>query len=769
MPYLKTTFFIVNHSEFKKAGSAMQFSDLMAALSKHPIRLQQDDDNLVILGDDEGLDSALLDSLVVHKNELLDLVERNGGDWLSPAFRITPDMLPLASLTQEEIDRIIDSVPGGAGNVQDIYPLAPLQEGILYHHLAAGQGDPYVLQALFGADRRSRLDDFTQALQGVIDRHDILRTSVVWEGLDEPMQVVWQEATLALEEVVLDSADGDIEWQLQQRFDTQHHRLDVRQAPLMRLVCAQDRDNDRWVAILLFHHMALDHAALEVVQHEMQAFLLGQADALPEAVPYRNYVAQVRLGVSGDAHEAFFREMLADVDEPTLPLGFAEVPKREPAIEEVQLPVEASLSRRLRAQARQLGVSAASLHHLAWARVVGGVSGKQDVVFGTVLMGRMQGGDGADRALGMFINTLPLRVKLSGQGVREGVKTTHAGLTALLGHEHASLALAQRCSGVPAPTPLFGSLLNYRHSGTAQVATAQALEAWEGLHTLGGAEGTNYPLTLSVDDLGEGFSLSVLALSEIGAQRIGDYMLTALESLVQALEQTPEMPLPQLNILSSAKRRQLLMDFNATTRRYPQDKTVHALFEAQAQTSPDAPAAAHNGHGLTYAELNSRANRLARHLIGLGVQPGDRVAMLLERSLELLVSQLAILKCAAAYVPLDVNAPLERQGFMVQDSGARIVLTLSTTTAPEDTLRVDLDTVALDAEAADDLGLVQSAESVAYVMYTSGSTGTPKGVLVPHRAISRLVINNGFAEFNAQDRVAFASNPAFDASTLDVW
>ncbi|MDR8368276.1 condensation domain-containing protein, partial [Pseudomonas sp. JL3] len=615
----------------------MQFSDLMAALSKHPIRLQQDDDNLVILGDDEGLDSALLDSLVVHKSELLDLVQRNGGDWLSPAFRITPDMLPLASLTQEEIDRIIDSVPGGAGNVQDIYPLAPLQEGILYHHLAAEQGDPYVLQALFGADRRPRLDDFTQALQGVIDRHDILRTSVVWEGLDEPMQVVWQEATLALEEVVLDSVDGDIEWQLQQRFDTQHHRLDVRQAPLMRLVCAQDRDNDRWVAILLFHHMALDHAALEVVQHEMQAFLLGQADALPEAVPYRNYVAQVRLGVSGDAHEAFFREMLADVDEPTLPLGFAEVPKREPTIEEVQLPVEASLSRRLRAQARQLGVSAASLHHLAWARlpveaslsrrlraqarqlgvsaaslhhlawarVVGGVSGKQDVVFGTVLMGRMQGGDGADRALGMFINTLPLRVKLSGQGVREGVKNTHAGLTALLGHEHASLALAQRCSGVPAPTPLFGSLLNYRHSGTAQVATAQALEAWEGLHTLGGAEGTNYPLTLSVDDLGEGFSLSVLALSEIGAQRIGDYMLTALESLVQALEQTPEMLLPQLDILSSADRRQLLLDFNATTRRYPQDKTVHALFEAQVQASPDAPAAVHNGHGLTYAELNS--------------------------------------------------------------------------------------------------------------------------------------------------------------------
>ncbi len=202
-----------------------------------------------------------------------------------------------------------------------------MQEGILYHYLAAGQGDPYVLQALFGADRRARLDDFTQALQGVIDRHDILRTSMVWEGLDEPVQVVWHQARLTLEEIALDPADGDILWQLQQRFDTRHHRLDVGQAPLMRLVCAQDQTHQRWVAILLFHHMAMDHAALELVQHEMQAFLLGQADQLPDPVPYRNYVAQVRLGVGGDSHEAFFREMLGDVDEPTLPLGFPQCPK----------------------------------------------------------------------------------------------------------------------------------------------------------------------------------------------------------------------------------------------------------------------------------------------------------------------------------------------------------------------------------------------------------------------------------------------------------
>ncbi|MCF5387511.1 amino acid adenylation domain-containing protein, partial [Pseudomonas syringae] len=172
---------------------------------------------------------------------------------------------------------------------------------------------------------------------------------------------------------------------------------------------------------------------------------------------------------------------------------------------------------------------------------------------------------------------------------------------------------------------------------------------------------------------------------------------------------------------------------------------------------------------LSYTELNTRANRLARHLLGLGVQPGDSVAILLERSHDLLASQLAVLKCAAVYVPMDINAPVERQSFMIEDSRARVLLTHSQVSLTTSAQRIDLDGLTLERLKGTDLALPQSSESVAYIMYTSGSTGTPKGVLVPHRAISRLVINNGYADFNAQDRVAFASNPAFDASTLDVW
>ncbi|WP_432779452.1 amino acid adenylation domain-containing protein [Pseudomonas corrugata] len=681
--------------------------------------------------------------------------------------RITPDMLPLATLTQDAIDCIVATVPGGADNVQDIYPLAPLQDGILYHHLSAQQGDPYVLQALFAFQDKPRLDAFAQALQGVIDRHDILRTSVLWEGLEQPMQVVWRKALLSVEPFDIEVSDADVLAQLHSRFDSRHHRLDIRQAPLMCLRFAHDPLNERWVAMLLFHHIALDHTALDVVQQEMQMHLLGRQDQLPAAMPYRNYVAQARLGVSEAQHEAFFQEMLGDVDEPTLPLGLQQVQGDGRGIEEARLAVDADLSRRLRTQARRMGVSAASLHHLAWAQVLGRLSGREDVVFGTVLMGRMQSGEGADRALGMFINTLPLRVMLHEQGVEAGVKAVHGRLSALLAHEHASLALAQRCSRVAAPAPLFSALLNYRHSAPG-VISADATAAWQGMDTLDSEERTNYPLALSVDDLGDGFSLSTLVLQGVGASRICAYMHTALDQLVQALEQNSQTPLYRLDILPQIERQQLLVDFNATRRVYPQDQTVLALFEARAARLPQATAVVHGQRQVTYGELNAQANRLAHHLIGLGVRPDDCVAILLPRSIDLLTSQLAILKCAAAYVPLDRNASLERQGFMLADCQASFVLTFSRERVPEGASRVDLDTLEPQG-AIHNPELEQPSESIAYIMYTSGSTGQPKGVLVPHRAINRLVINNGYADFNEHDRIAFASNPAFDASTMDVW
>ena len=254
------------------------------------------------------------------------------------------------------------------------------------------------------------------ALQGVIGRHDILRTAVLWEGLPEPVQVVWRRALVAVEEVELEPGMGDAARQLYERFNPRRYRIDVRQAPLLRVYIARDQENDRWLMMQLLHHLAGDHTTLEVMQEEIEAHLLGEADRLPAPQPFRNLVAQARLGVSQEEHEAFFRKLLGDVEEPTAPFGLLEVRGDGTGIGEARMRVEAGLAGRIRERSRKLGVSAASICHVAWGQVVARVSGREDVVFGTVLFGRMQGGAGSDRVMGLFINTLPVRMRIGEQG-----------------------------------------------------------------------------------------------------------------------------------------------------------------------------------------------------------------------------------------------------------------------------------------------------------------------------------------------------------------
>ncbi|HEU4885132.1 MAG TPA: amino acid adenylation domain-containing protein, partial [Longimicrobium sp.] len=685
------------------------------------------------------------------------------------AGSITPEMLTLVEFSQAEIDRIVAGVPGGAANVQDIYPLAPLQEGILFHHLMSEGGDPYLTPLVTEFDSRARLEQYLAALQAVIDRHDVLRTAVAWEGLREPVQVVWRHAPLPVEEMELDAeAEDAAEQQLWRRYDLRHYRMDLGRAPLRRACIVEDRARGRWLLLMLMHHLTSDHESMEVVQAEVAAHLRGRESELPAPLPFRGYVARARLAVSQEEHERFFRGMLKDVEEPTAPYGLLDVWGDGHGIGEAWLSVAGDLGARMRGRARALGVSVASLCHLAWAQVIARLSGRQDVVFATLFLGRMQGGEGADRVVGPLLNTLPVRIGVGEEGTEAAVRRTHALLADLLRHEHASLPLAQRCSGVAAPAPLFTSLLNYRYLG-GSARSSGAGQPTEGVRGIGAQERTNYPVVLSVNDLGEELSLTAQVAAPAQAERVCGLMHTALERLVEALEATPARAIGSLDVLPEAERRQVVEEWNRTDAEYPADSPIHRLFEEQAARTPHASAVVHENRSLTYAELNARANRLAHHLRALGVGPEARVATLMPRSIELVVSELAILKAGAAYVPIDPSFPAERIAFMVADSGSPLVLSHAGADLPQlsGVRRVDVD--ALPEGACHDPRVPLHRGATAYVMYTSGSTGMPKGVVVPHRAVVRLVIHNGYADFRPDDRVAFAANPAFDASTLEVW
>ena len=694
-------------------------------------------------------------------------------------------MLPLVNLAQGEIDQIVASVAGGVTNIQDIYPLAPLQEGILFHHLLQSEGDDYLLRTILAFDRRGRLDAFLNALQVVIQRHDILRSAVYWQGLIQPVQVVYRRTALPVEEIILAREDNALTW-LQARTDPRHLRLDLQRAPLLAAYITEEPDSGEWLLSLLMHHLVSDHVTQELMLSEIQLLLLGQKEHLPEPLPYRNFIAQANR-VTPEEHESYFRQQLGDVDEPTAPFGVIDVQGDGSQVEEARLSLSSDLAQRIRKGAREQSVAPAVLFHVAWGQVLARCSGRDDVVFGTVLSGRLQGLEGAERVLGMFINTLPLRIPLGTVSVREAVRETYQRLNQLLEHEQASLALAQRCSGVAVPLPLFTSLLNYRHShagNTVEEGNAAAGVAWEGIRLLAGEERTNYPLAVSVDDLGQGFALTAQCVGGIDATRIVNYLESAIEELVEALVTAPGQPAHRLNILPDSERQQLLVEFNATKADYPSDRLIHELFEEQAARAPEATALVFEEERLSYGELNRRANQVAHRLIGLGVRPDERVAICMERSLEMIVGLLGILKAGGAYVPLDPSYPQERLVYMLKDSAPVALLTqtaLRDGIASEFTLEMPV----LLLDGADDLPLLarQSQDNpdpmalglgsrhLAYVIYTSGSTGLPKGVMIEHRSVVNLwekLERMVFGGRPDQARIGLNAALSFDASVQSV-
>jgi amino acid adenylation domain-containing protein len=689
--------------------------------------------------------------------------------------RITPDMLPLAALNQSHIDTITAGVPGGAGNIQDIYPLAPLQEGIFFHCLMSGEADTYVLRALLAFDDRGRLDRFLAALQDVIDRHDVLRSCVLWENLPEPVQVVWRRAVLPVDEITVQGDDRAVETRL--CAGPVSDCMDLRRAPLMHATIAHGDAGHDWLLVLRCHHLSADHVTLDVILAEVRAHMDGQPRREVAAQAFRNYVAASRSGAAQAGHEAFFRDMLAGVDEPTEPFGLRNLRGDGVAIGEARLAVDAGLARRLRDAARRLGVGPASLFHLAWGVVLARTSARDDVVFGTVLFGRMQGAADAARGLGLFINTLPLRLVLRHAPVAGAVLETHARLARLLTHEHASLAMAQRCSALPPGTALFSALLNYRYAhGTA--AEEKPDELLPGVRLLHAEERTNYPCALSVNDLGGGFDLLAQSAAPEDPAVLCRYMHTVLEQLAAALEHAPSSPVRQLGVLDAGEQAQLLRGWNVGAPA-PAPATLTALFEAQVARTPDAVAVSLGGDSLTYAALNRRANVLARRLIARGVAPGHIVGVAAQRTPEVIAALLAVLKAGGAFLPLDPAYPAARLRMMLED--ARPVLVLAGRAAglplPEGFAHMALDDAVADAKETGDDGNPGDADRIAaltplhpaYVIYTSGSTGLPKGVVVSHEGIAPLAASQveRLGVTRASRVLQFASLN-FDASVWDL-
>ncbi|WP_273050500.1 amino acid adenylation domain-containing protein, partial [Pseudoalteromonas sp.] len=604
-------------------------------------------------------------------------------------------------------------------------------------------------------------------------RHDVLRTAILWRGRQQALQLVQRHAQLPV--IKLDLRGPDLKTAFENYVTQGPHGFDLETAPLIQLAITEADEQGHYFALLKFHHLITDHVSLDILMSELSA---SDTASLPKPLPYREFIARSIHQTANLNVAEFFTETLGDVDTPTLPFELAKVLGDGNDITQYSTELTESQSQQIRTLSKQHQCSPAVLFHLVWAKVLSTCCGRDDVVFGTVMSGRMNGMPGIERMMGMLINTLPLRLKLHDIKVSEAMNMVNNALQALLPYEQVSLAEAQSHSGIEGNTPLFSAILNYRH--TAQDKVDSTSEVEEGNATLlSTRERTNYPFELSVNDRGEGdsFTLDFQIDRSVAAEQIAAYVHTTLESVVSALLNDGSHTINTLQVLPKMELEQQLEQYQAVEATYPKAACIHEVFEQRVIETPDAIALVCEEQRLSYREVNASANQLAHYLReAYQVGANTLVGLCLGRSVDMLVGTLAILKAGGAYVPLDSNYPQSRLAYMLEDTEVTVVLTeqrLAEVLAFSQVPLVCVDSLDMELKehSCENLprAIGQTSESLAYVIYTSGSTGKPKGVMTPHRAVNRLVHTPNFMELDSNTVFLQCANIAFDAATLEIW
>lgn len=664
-------------------------------------------------------------------------------------------------------------------NVEDVYPLSPMQSGMLFHALHDPDVGLYFEQAVCTLEGELQLSMFQRAWQHVVKRHSALRTAFIWQGRDDPLQIVRDEVQLpwTIDDWRELPPDQQTTWLNAFCIDDRRHGIDLSRAPLMRLALFQLTDN-RYSFIWSFHHLLFDGWSLPIVLGEVfrsyEAFAAGQTPQLPPVRPYRHYIAWLQRQDVARVEE-FWREQLSSFNTATsLGVDKSLRPDFGPLSTAQQEGfLSPAVSAALRAFARQHRLTLNTLVQGAWALLLSRYSGANDLVFGTTVSGRPFDLVGVETIVGLFINTLPVRVRLPDDlPLHDWLQQLQAQQADLRQYEHSSLVDVQGWSGVPRGLPLFESLVVFENYPLVQASAVDERPPRLRLMSIDSKEQTNYALTLCVA-MGDVLALKIMYDERRFDAATISRLIGHLSTLLESMSAQPNVRLADLPILTAEERRQILYQWNATRTDYPRDATVCACFAAQSAQTPDAIALSCKEDQLSYRALNMRANQLGHHLRALGVGLETRVGLCLNRSIDLIVAMLAILKVDAAYVPLDPAYPHDRLVFMLQDAGVQVLITeqplFEQLALAGSVICLDCDAAQIAAQPLTDPISCATAENLAYIIYTSGSTGRPKGSSIVHRSIVRLVKGTNYATLSA-DQVFLQFAPiSFDAATLEVW
>ncbi|GAA3736758.1 non-ribosomal peptide synthase/polyketide synthase [Streptomyces tremellae] len=686
----------------------------------------------------------------------------------------TPSDFPLAGLDQAAVDRLA----GDGRAVADLLPLTPLQEGMLFHRLVGGADDVYLDQAALLLEGVADPRAFAAAWQRVADRTPALRTSVVWEGVPAPLQVVHRRVQVPVE--ILDWRAVDAEERAARlerlRADDLARGLDLGTAPLMRLTLVRLPDA-RLHLLWTSHHLILDGWSMAQVLTDVfaeYAALAGGTDHTPPArPPFGDYVRWLA-EQDGEAARAHWRDVLDGFATPT-PLPTDRVrpaghETRSTAVHPAALSDE--VSARLARTARAEGLTLGTVVQGAWALLLSRYAAEPDVLFGTTVSGRPDDLPGAEDMVGMFINTLPTRVRVTGgRTAADWLRELQEAQAEARRFAAVSLAELTGLSDVPSGGALFDSMVAFENYPFDEARSARTGVRLAGVSS---RDATNYALVLRAYQ-GERFGFDLAYDPALFDAATAADLAGRLCLLLTELADDPGRPLASLALTTADERRRILTEWNGTEEGAPAETLVD-LFEAQAARTPRAQAVSCGGDRLDYAELDARAGRLAHRLAELGARPERYVALALPRSTDLVVAVLAVLKTGAAYLPMDPALPAERVGRLLADAAPVALVTAAP--APGGgvpVLRLDDPAVRADLARRPAAGPADPAhrplpQSPAYAIHTSGSTGLPKGVVVPHANVVRLFgRTRPWFGFDHTDVWTMFHSYAFDFSVWELW
>ncbi|ANF97987.1 non-ribosomal peptide synthetase [Paenibacillus bovis] len=653
--------------------------------------------------------------------------------------KLTPSDLLFKGLTIAQLDRLLERT-ASTGELEDVYQLTPMQKGMLFHSLMEPDSVTYFEQASFELRGNVNIEAFKGSLQALMSRHAILRTGFYSDIHDEPLQVVFRQKEMPVDYVDLRSLSSEQQQEWMQQYEaedmTRGFRLDS--DPLMRAAIFHLDHGCR--VMWSFHHIIMDGWCIPIVTGEIfthyTALCQNQQAQLPPAPQYGTYIEWLNR-MDQDAASSYWKHYLADHEGHTLLPETAKKSGDAYVLEEQTLQLGHELTARLDQIARQHQVTVNTLLQSAWGIMLQQYNGSRDAVFGGVVSGRPAEIPGIEDMVGLFINTVPVRVQSLADDTFAGVMR-RVQEQSLAGGAYDTYPLYEIQNYTEQKQDLISHIMIFENYPLDEQVEQSGNEDADALEVADFRmfEQTNYDFNLIVipgQDIRICLRYNASVYQEETIARTRGHLL----QLLQQVADQPEMPVDRLTLVTPAEQQMLLETWHGMIADYPQDRCIHNLFEEQALRSPDAVAAVCGERSMTFRELDEQSNRLANHLAARGLGKGNTVGLLMDRSPELIVSILAVLKQGAVFIPIDPEYPQDRTEYILQDSGVQILLTQRhlNGTVSFDGLTLEVDQPESYSENAQRPNVEVAHGDLMYMIYTSGTTGKPKGTMITHKGL----------------------------------